>query len=120
VSAADQVLKDERASDRQRRETRAILRRARREGRIAQALYDTRMQSIPRKTTTAELKELTSDLGEPEGLDLRYATLVMCGLLVAVAAWEPFWMSGRLAWLFLALPVTGLALFMWAFREYLI
>jgi hypothetical protein len=109
VSAADQVLSGERPSDRQRRETRAIIRRARREGRIPRALSDKRMQATDDKRTIAELKELTSDLGDPEGTTLLHVMTMLLCLMVIVAVWEPVWLSG-LAWLILAIPVTVAAL----------
>jgi hypothetical protein len=119
MSGADQVVQGERASDRQRRETRGTIRRAWREGRISDDIYEVRRKSVERAGTTAELRQLTSDLGESEGPDLRHVPMALCCLLVALAAWEPFLLSGRLAWLVLAVPVTLLTPLIWVFREYL-
>jgi hypothetical protein len=77
------------------------------------------MKSVSEVETTAELKRLTSDLGEPEGADPRQAIATLCCALVILAAWEPVLLSG-IVWLALAVPVTLFTPFlMWALLEYL-
>jgi Flp pilus assembly protein TadB len=123
VSPADQVLPRERASDRQRRETKRRIRQARHEGRISPGLCEIRRQSasdVKTTATTADLKELTSDLGQREGTDPLLASAIACCLMVGVAAWEPVFLSG-FAWLALALPVTVIMLGVgWLVRMHLV
>jgi hypothetical protein len=112
VTAADQVLKEERASARQRRQTGQIIKRACREGRITKALRDSRITSArdTRTTkTTAELRRLTSDLGESEQASAFYWTAIAGCALAMLAAWEPVLLDGP-AWYFLAVPVTVIML----------
>ena len=105
MSQAHQVLQTQRASHRQRRETRNRITQARREGRIEQDECDARTQSARKARTTAELERLESDLGDREGTHPQHIMATLCCLLAITAAWEPVLLSGY-AWLLLALPVT--------------
>jgi Domain of unknown function (DUF1707) len=95
------------------------IRHAGREGRLPPALCEVRLRSAARAKTTEDLARLTSDLGGHEGASPLRLVLVLGGLAVIAAAWEPVVMSG-FAWLLLAVPVTALAAYaMWMLPEYL-
>jgi len=98
VSATHEVLDTTRASDRQRHETRTRIRYARREGRLTQALCEASLEAASEAVTTADLAHLTSDLGTYEGPDAVRTMAVGLILVIALAAWEPFLLSGRV-WL---------------------
>jgi hypothetical protein len=97
----------------------ARIRYARREGRLLQDLCDKRLEAASRAVTTADLARLTSDLGTYEGPDALRTMAVALVVVIAAAAWEPFFLLGRW-WLALAVPVTLIAFCSWwAVREYL-
>jgi Domain of unknown function (DUF1707) len=118
MSATHDVLDTTRASDRQRHETRTRIRYARREGRLTQDLCEERVEAATKAVTTEDLAHLTSDLGTYEGPDAVHTMAVVLILVIAGAAWEPFFLSGRV-WLALAVPMTVAAIVsLWAVHEY--